>query len=69
MTEHLVPFFPGFKYNPKDVRFVGTPIIESNKGDINIHGDKDQRERTRALNFFKIVPKEVCNIKIYDRIF
>lgn len=26
VTEHLVPFFPGFKYNPKDVRFVGTPI-------------------------------------------
>ena len=25
VTEHLVPFFPGFKYNPKDVRFVGTP--------------------------------------------
>lgn len=26
VTEHLVPFFPGFKYNPKDVRFVGSPI-------------------------------------------
>lgn len=26
VTEHLVPFFPGFKYNPKDVRFLGTPI-------------------------------------------
>lgn len=26
VTEHLVPFFPGFKYNPKDVRFIGTPI-------------------------------------------
>lgn len=25
VTEHLVPFFPGFKYNPKDVRFIGTP--------------------------------------------
>jgi predicted Holliday junction resolvase-like endonuclease len=26
VTEYLVPFFPGFKYNPKDVRFIGTPI-------------------------------------------
>lgn len=26
VTEHLVPFFPEFKYNPKDVRFIGSPI-------------------------------------------
>lgn len=26
VTEHLIPFFPDFKYNPKDVRFMGTPI-------------------------------------------
>ncbi len=26
VTEHLVPFFPDFKYNPKDVRFLGTPV-------------------------------------------
>jgi predicted Holliday junction resolvase-like endonuclease len=26
VTEHLLPFFPGFKYNPKDARFIGTPV-------------------------------------------
>lgn len=26
VSEQLAPFFPGFKYNPKDVRFIGTPI-------------------------------------------
>lgn len=26
ITEHLVPYFPGFKYNPKDVRFLGSPV-------------------------------------------
>ena len=26
MTEHIVPYFPGFAFNPKDVRFLGTPI-------------------------------------------
>lgn len=26
VTEHLIPFFPNFKYNPKDARFIGTPV-------------------------------------------
>lgn len=26
VTEHLVPFFPDFAYNPRDARFVGTPV-------------------------------------------
>ncbi len=26
VTEHLMPYFPDFRYNPKDVRFVGSPI-------------------------------------------
>ena len=26
VTEHLIPYFPEFKYNPKDVRFIGSPI-------------------------------------------
>ncbi|MEN4006880.1 MAG: Holliday junction resolvase-like protein [Methanobacteriaceae archaeon] len=26
VTEHLIPFFPNFEYNPKDVRFIGTPV-------------------------------------------
>ena len=26
ITEHLMPFFPDFKYNPKDARFIGNPV-------------------------------------------
>src|SRR2546425_10945225 len=26
VTEHLIPYFPEFKFNPKDVRFIGTPV-------------------------------------------
>jgi len=26
VTEHLIPFFQDFKYNPKNVRFLGTPV-------------------------------------------
>jgi len=26
VTEHLVPFLPDFQYNPKDARFIGSPI-------------------------------------------
>ncbi len=26
ITEHLIPFFPDFEYNPKDARFIGSPI-------------------------------------------
>jgi predicted Holliday junction resolvase-like endonuclease len=26
VTEHLIPFFPDFRYNPQDARFIGTPI-------------------------------------------
>ncbi len=26
MTEHLVPYLPGFGFNPRDARFIGSPI-------------------------------------------
>ena len=26
MTEHFVPYLPGFGYNPRDARFIGSPI-------------------------------------------
>lgn len=26
VTEHLIPYFPDFRYNPKDARFLGTPV-------------------------------------------
>jgi len=26
ITEHIIPYFPDFEYNPKDARFLGTPV-------------------------------------------
>ncbi|OPX73377.1 MAG: Endonuclease related to archaeal Holliday junction resolvase [Methanoregulaceae archaeon PtaB.Bin152] len=26
VTEHLIPYFPGFSYDPRDARFLGTPV-------------------------------------------
>jgi predicted Holliday junction resolvase-like endonuclease len=26
VTEHMVPYLPGFDYNPQDARFLGTPV-------------------------------------------
>lgn len=26
ITEHFIPYLPGFDFNPKDARFIGTPI-------------------------------------------
>ena len=26
MTEHLVPFLPGFNFDPRDARYLGTPV-------------------------------------------
>ena len=26
ITEHLIPFFPRFPYNPRDARFLGSPV-------------------------------------------
>lgn len=26
VTEHLVPYLPNFNFNPKDVRFIGSPV-------------------------------------------
>jgi predicted Holliday junction resolvase-like endonuclease len=26
MTEHIVPYLPGFRFNPSDARFIGSPI-------------------------------------------
>lgn len=26
VTEHIMPYFEDFKYNPKDARFIGTPV-------------------------------------------
>ena len=46
--EQLVPFLPKFKYNPSDVRFIGSPVDF-----VVFDGEKhdEQRGGKRILNF------------------
>ena len=44
ITEHLIPYHPNFKFNPRDTRFIGSPIdlivfdgISENKPEIKIY--------------------------------
>ena len=44
VTEHVAPYFTDFPYNPKEVRFIGTPIdlivfknIESEDDEVEVH--------------------------------
>jgi predicted Holliday junction resolvase-like endonuclease len=47
VTEHLVPFLPSFKFNPKDARFIGSPI------DILVFDGMDQGE-LRDILFIEV---------------
>ncbi|MEX2029648.1 MAG: Holliday junction resolvase-like protein [Anaerolineales bacterium] len=61
VTEHLIPYLPDFDYNPRDVRFLGSPIDlivfdgldEGDLGDIVFievkTGDSDLNSRERRV--------------------
>ena len=61
VTEHLIPYLPDFEYNPRDVRFLGSPIDlivfdgldEGDLGDIVFievkTGDSDLNNRERRV--------------------
>jgi predicted Holliday junction resolvase-like endonuclease len=61
VTEHLIPYLPDFAYNPRDVRFLGSPIDlivfdgldEGDLGDIVFievkTGDSDLNNRERRV--------------------
>lgn len=61
VTEHLIPYLPDFAYNPRDVRFLGSPIDlivfdgldEGDLGDIVFievkTGDADLNSRERRV--------------------
>ncbi len=44
VTEHLVPYLPNFDYNPKDVRFIGSPV------DFVIFDGLNEEEENRIRN-------------------
>lgn len=49
VTQHLIPFLPDFVYNPKDARFIGSPVDF-----IIFDGLNDENEEVREVVFVEI---------------
>jgi predicted Holliday junction resolvase-like endonuclease len=68
VTEHLIPFFPGFKYNPKDARFIGTPvdlIVFDGLSESNVRGIVFLEVKTGTAG--RISPRERLIKKCIDK--
>jgi predicted Holliday junction resolvase-like endonuclease len=60
VTEHLIPFFPGFRYNSKDARFLGTPV------DIVVF-DGLSEGRLRQIVFIEVKTGNNANLSTRER--
>lgn len=61
VTEHLIPFFPGFKYNPKDARFIGTPV------DLVVFDGLNENE-VRKVAFVEVKTGKTANLSGRERL-
>lgn len=61
VTEHLIPFFPGFKYNPKDARFIGTPV------DLVVFDGLNENE-VRKVAFVEVKTGKKANLSNRERL-
>ena len=62
VTEHLIPFFPDFKYNPKNVRFIGTPV------DLVIF-DGLSEGKVKSIVFAEVKTGKTANLSTRERQF
>ena len=60
VTEHLIPFFPDFKYNPKNVRFIGTPV------DLVIFNGLSEGE-VKSIVFVEVKTGKTANLSTRER--
>lgn len=61
VTEHLMPFFPDFKYNPKDVRFIGTPV------DLVVFDGLSENE-VRKVVFLEVKTGKTASLSTRERV-
>ena len=61
VTEHLIPFFPDFKYNPKDARFMGTPV------DIVVFDGLSEGEMRKVV-FVEVKTGKTANLSSRERL-
>lgn len=61
VTECLIPFFPDFPYNPKDARFLGTPV------DFIVFNGLSDEENISEVAFIEIKTGKAANLNKRER--
>lgn len=61
VTECLIPFFPDFPYNPKDARFLGTPV------DFIVFNGLSDEENITEVAFIEIKTGKAANLNKRER--
>lgn len=62
VTESLIPFFPDFPYNPKDARFLGTPVDL-----IVFDGLSDEEGEVQEVAFIEIKTGKTASLSKRER--
>jgi predicted Holliday junction resolvase-like endonuclease len=61
VTEHLIPYFPDFEYNPKDARFLGTPV------DFIVFDGLSEGEMNRVV-FIEVKSGKACSLSKREKL-
>ncbi|ADN35848.1 Holliday junction resolvase [Methanolacinia petrolearia DSM 11571] len=61
VTECLIPFFPDFPYNPKDARFLGTPV------DLIVFDGLSDEDEIQEVAFIEIKTGKTANLSKRER--
>lgn len=61
VTECLIPFFPDFPYNPKDARFLGTPV------DLIVFDGLSDDDNVQEVAFIEIKTGKTANLSKRER--
>jgi predicted Holliday junction resolvase-like endonuclease len=48
ITQHLIPYFPDFAWNPRDVRFLGTPV------DLVVFSGLSEKDELDSIVFIEV---------------
>lgn len=72
ITEHFLPFHPAFDFNPKDVRFIGSPIdmivfegIADELEEVNIHILEVKTGKSKLSQRQKVIKKAVIEKRVF----
>lgn len=72
ITEHFLPFHPAFDFNPKDVRFIGSPIdmiifegMSDKLEEVNIHILEIKTGKSKLNSRQKVIKKAVLEKRVF----